>query len=65
MDKKNSFQFNMIAPIYGLFYNAYRFKLKTIRKIELVDKGQTNYIKFVELTVRKRNLIHANIFESY
>jgi len=21
MDKKNSFQFNMIAPIYGLFYN--------------------------------------------
>ncbi|NOZ48171.1 MAG: hypothetical protein GXO79_15540 [Chlorobi bacterium] len=56
---------NLLIRFYGHLFTFFSLKIKPVRKVELIDKNDNEYIKYIELVIRKRKLILCNEFDSY
>lgn len=56
---------NSLFRFYGYFFAFFSFKIKPVRKVELIDNNENEQTKYIELVIKKRKLISCNEFDSY
>ncbi|GAB7086798.1 hypothetical protein [Marinifilum fragile] len=54
-----------IFRFYSYYFGVFSSQIEYVRKVELVDKAENDYIIYVELIVKKKSVIQIKEFDSY
>jgi len=56
---------NFLFRYYGHLLSFFSLKIKPVRKVELKDRNDIEQTKYIELVIKKRELILCKEFDSY
>ena len=56
---------NFLLRLYGYLFSFFSLKINPVRKIELKDLNDNEQTKYIELVIKKRELILCKEFDSY
>jgi hypothetical protein len=54
-----------VFRVYSYYFGLFSGKIEYVRKIELIDKHENEYTKYVEFLIRNKAIVNFKEFDSY